>query len=259
MDTSKIVEEYKKITRDIVERAINLGIEELQFETELSFKSTRNPKIAYEIINSQIDILEKFYSEYNVRIALRATVADLRGLRDLSFDETLNNIFEAFETVSEAGAHVLSIESIGRKEVSDYALIDGEIEGLVYSLGILAARDMKRLWKEISDIARRNKVIPGGDTACGFANTAMKLAGGLVKGLLSHVFAAVVRALSSSRSLVAYEAGAVGPGKDCGYENVIIKAVTGFPKSMEGKSSAIAHSSLIGNIVVATCDLWSNE
>lgn len=52
IDTSKIVEEYKKITRDIVERAINLGIEELQLETELSFKSTRNPKIAYEIIST---------------------------------------------------------------------------------------------------------------------------------------------------------------------------------------------------------------
>ena len=135
----------------------------------------------------------------------------------------------------------------------------GDIEGLIYSLGILAARDMKRIWKEIVDIAKRNRVIPGGDTACGFANTAMKLAGGLAKGLLSHVFAAVVRALSSSRSLVAYETGAVGPGKDCGYENVIIKAVTGFPMSMEGKSSAVAHSSLMGNIVAATCDLWSNE
>jgi hypothetical protein len=28
------------------------------------------------------------------------------------------------------------------------------------------------------------------------------------------------------------------PGKDCGYENPILKAITGFPMAMEGKTSA---------------------
>jgi len=87
----------------------------------------------------------------------------------------------------------------------------------------------------------------------------MVLAGGLVSNILFHTFAAVVRAIGASRSLVAYEQGATGPGKDCGYENVIIKAITGLPMSMEGKSSASAHSSLVGNVAAAACDLWSNE
>jgi methanol--5-hydroxybenzimidazolylcobamide Co-methyltransferase len=39
----------------------------------------------------------------------------------------------------------------------------------------------------------------------------------------------------------------------------VIKAITGVPISMEGKSSACAHSSPLGNIAAATCDLWSNE
>jgi methanol--5-hydroxybenzimidazolylcobamide Co-methyltransferase len=69
----------------------------------------------------------------------------------------------------------------------------------------------------------------------------------------------VVRAVTAVRSLVAYECGAVGPGKDCGYENPILKAITGFPMAMEGKASACAHLSPMGNLAAAACDTWSNE
>ena len=58
---------------------------------------------------------------------------------------------------------------------------------------------------------------------------------------------------------MAFEHGAVGPSKDCAYENPIIKAITGCPISMEGKSAACAHFSPLGNIASAMCDLWSNE
>jgi methanol--5-hydroxybenzimidazolylcobamide Co-methyltransferase len=77
--------------------------------------------------------------------------------------------------------------------------------------------------------------------------------------MIPRVFAAVVRAVTAVRSLVAYECGAVGPGKDCGYENPILKAITGFPMAMEGKTSACAHLSPMGNLAAATCDTWSNE
>jgi methanol--5-hydroxybenzimidazolylcobamide Co-methyltransferase len=77
--------------------------------------------------------------------------------------------------------------------------------------------------------------------------------------MIPRVFAAVVRAVSAVRTLVCYECGAVGPGKDCGYENPILKAITGFPMAMEGKTSACAHLSPLGNIAAATCDTWSNE
>jgi methanol--5-hydroxybenzimidazolylcobamide Co-methyltransferase len=59
--------------------------------------------------------------------------------------------------------------------------------------------------------------------------------------------------------LVAYERGAVGPGKDCAYENVYLKAITGYPMAMEGAEAACAHLSPLGNIAKATADLWSNE
>jgi methanol--5-hydroxybenzimidazolylcobamide Co-methyltransferase len=61
------------------------------------------------------------------------------------------------------------------------------------------------------------------------------------------------------RSIVAIEEGATGPHKDCGYEGVFIKAITGIPVSMEGKTAACAHFSPLGNISAAAADLWSNE
>jgi len=39
----------------------------------------------------------------------------------------------------------------------------------------------------------------------------------------------------------------------------VLKAITGCPISMEGKSASCAHFSPLGNIAAAMCDLWSNE
>src|ERR1039457_6460689 len=76
---------------------------------------------------------------------------------------------------------------------------------------------------------------------------------------IPKVWAAVVRVMTVARSLVAQERGAVGPGKDCAYENVYLKAITGCPMSMEGAEAACAHLSPVGNIAKAVADLWSNE
>jgi methanol--5-hydroxybenzimidazolylcobamide Co-methyltransferase len=102
----------------------------------------------------------------------------------------------------------------------------------------------------------RPGVIPGGDTACGFGNTAMQLAH---QGMLPEVLAAVDRAMTAPRSLVAFERRALGPSKDCAYEGPIVKAIAGVPIAMEGKSATCAHFSPLGNIAAAMCDLWSNE
>jgi len=99
-------------------------------------------------------------------------------------------------------------------------------------------------------------VIPSGDSACGFANTAMVLA---ENHFIPRVWAAVIRVMAVARSLVAFEQGAVGPNKDCAYEGVYIKAITGCPIALEGAEAACAHLSPIGNITKAVPDLWSNE
>ena len=150
----------------------------------------------------------------------------------------------SLELCAEAGADILSIESIGGKEVHDQALMFGDFRGIVFALGVLAPRDMSWLWGEIGDICGRHPgVVSGGDSACGFANTAMQLAH---QKMLPEVLAAVVRAMSAVRSLAAFEQGAVGPSKDCAYEGPVMKAITGYPISMEGKSASCAHFSPAG-------------
>ncbi len=131
-----------------------------------------------------------------------------------------------------------------------------DMRGVLFGLCVLGVRDMHFLWTELDAVAKRHGVHCAGDTACGFGNTAMVLA---EQKMIPRVFAAVVRAISAVRTLVGYECGAVGPGKDCGYENPILKAITGFPMAMEGKTAACAHSSPLGNIATAACDTWSNE
>jgi methanol--5-hydroxybenzimidazolylcobamide Co-methyltransferase len=213
-----------------------------------------------EITRLQKDLIEKYSKEYGMNLALRVTVPDIRDFGKPKNDEdSFKKMIEVFEQVASNGADVLSIESEGGKELFNYAIIRQDLLGIVAALGYLAFFDMKKLWGEIVSVAKNKNVIAGGDSACAFGNTSMRLAGGLRDNVISHSLAAIVRAMSASRSLIAYEEGAVGPGKDCAYENVIIKAITGYPMSLEGKTAACAHSSLIGNIVCAVCDLWSNE
>ena len=136
---------------------------------------------------------------------------------------TLNDI-RSFELCAQAGADFLLVESTGGKE--------------------------------IHAISRQYGVIPAGDSACGFANTAIVLA---EQHSVPRGWAALIRVMSVARSLVAFERGAVGPNKDCAYEGPYIKANTGCPISLEGAEAACAHLSPIGNIAKVVPDLWSNE
>ncbi len=255
-----IKKEYSEITENILKRAVDLGLNSIQLETEQTFQITKEPKLGGEITCIQKSIMEEYAEEYNLRCALRVTVADIREFEgDMRNGDEISLMLESFDEAARNGADVLSIESIGGKEVFNYAVLRQDINGVLFSVGVLGSLDMEFLWREIVNVASKHKVIAGGDTDCAHSNTAMILAGGLHNKIISHVFAAVVRAIGAARSLVAYEEGATGPGKDCGYENIIVKAITGFPMSMEGKTSASAHSSLVGNVAAAACDLWSNE
>jgi methanol--5-hydroxybenzimidazolylcobamide Co-methyltransferase len=167
-------------------------------------------------------------------------------------------ILESFNEVSKY-ADIIAIESMGGKEIFDHAIIRNDIAGILFGIGVLGAIDMEWMWDQIVTIAKKNGCIAGGDTNCSEANTAMFMAGGMTSKDVPHVMAALARAISASRTLVAYECGATGPTKDCAYEDPIIKAMSGVPIATEGKTSACAHSDLCGNLIAAVCDLWSNE
>ena len=256
---SNVIKHYKEIAENLNIRAKALEVPGIVLECEQLPPMTQNPEWGAEITHLLKDYLNDLYQKSGIANALRVTVVDVRDVDRppiLRKGEAWEQTCEAFRASAEAGADILSIESVGGKEVHDQALMYGDLKGIIASMGILSCRDMAWLWKNISDIAEEYHCISGGDTACGFSNTAMQLAG---QGMLPNVLAAIDRAASAPRSLVAYEYGAVGPSKDCAYEGPIIKAITGYPISMEGKSSACAHFSPLGNIAGALTDLWSNE
>ncbi len=250
---------YREIATQVLQRAVQLSQPALVLEFEQLYEMTLHPEIGAAITADLKEIMDEFHTRYGLRTALRVTVADIREQTrppQMRHGALLDSMLESFDRCAEAGADILAIESTGGKEVSDQALLEADLDGLAYALGVLAPRDMGFLWDHITAIARDHGIVSGGDTACGFGNTAMQLAH---QGMLPKVLAAIVRLMTAPRSLVAVLHGATGPLKDCGYENPVIKAITGVPISMEGKSSACAHSSPLGNIAAAACDLWSNE
>jgi methanol--5-hydroxybenzimidazolylcobamide Co-methyltransferase len=253
-----LTSEYSKVTLSVLERSANLGLQAVQLETEFVEPVVLNRGWGRSIAETQKEILSRYHAEHGIQTALRGTIADVRrfdeGLRAGSHFEMM---MTSFRDAADGGADALSIESRGGQEVFSYSLIRNDLPGLFFALGILAPRDVRFLWHEI--VRNDGGALPAGDTACALANSAMVLAGGLSGRKASHVLSAVIRAMSAVRTLACYEEGARGPGKDCAYENVMVKAVTGYPMSMEGKTSAMAHSSLVGNVAAATCDLWSNE
>ncbi len=253
-----LVGEYRSVTLSVMERAVNQGMLDVQLETEFTEPIVMNRTWSGSVAKAQKEIMSKYHDEHGVRTALRATVADVRrfndGLRAGAYFERITN---SIEEAAAGGADLLSIESRGGQEVFSHSLIRNDLPGILFAVGVLAPRDVRFLWKEIA--SHSNGAIPAGDTACALANSSMVLAGGLSGRKISHVLAAVIRAMCAVRTLACYEEGARGPGKDCAYENAMVKAVTGYPMSMEGKTSAMAHSSLVGNVAAAVCDIWSNE
>lgn len=250
---------YREIAEGALERALDLNSKGVVLELETLLEMTKTPQIGIEIVKIMNEICEKYYQKHGLASEIRLTPNDLREFERPAKQRTskyLEPMMELFEQGMIAGGDLLSIESTGGKEVSDDALMNCDIKTIVFALAVLGVRDMQFLWKKIVALANNHGKIAAGDSACGFANTAMVLA---EKKYIPRVFAALVRVISVVRSIVAMEEGAVGPDKDCGYEGPFLKAITGIPISMEGKTAACAHLSPIGNIASACCDLWSNE
>jgi methanol---5-hydroxybenzimidazolylcobamide Co-methyltransferase len=255
----RVKELYAETVEDIAKRAVELECEGFVVEFETLIEMTTNPSFAIELTSVMNDVLEKYYQQRGLKTAIRITPNDPREMVRppmMRSGQYVDCMLKTFEGCARAGAEFLSIESTGGKEIHDDALVNCDISAVLFALSVMGCRDMAWLWHSIKDVADKTGTVAAGDTACGFGNTAMVLAD---RKFIPRVFAAAVRSMTAVRSLVAYEQGAIGPGKDCGYENVFIKAITGYPMSMEGKAAACAHLSPVGNVASATCDLWSNE
>ncbi|MFZ0431012.1 MAG: methyltransferase MtaB domain-containing protein, partial [Acidobacteriota bacterium] len=256
---AEVRRQYEEMIRSVLERAVELETPELLVEFETLPPMTDRPEWALEIAGLLAERMGEFHVKHGLRTALRLTPNDTREFERpprMRSSTHWDHLFELFNRAGSCGADLLAVESTGGKEICDEALVEADLAKIVFSLGVLGARDMEFLWHHLVDECRSQHIVPSGDTACAFANTAMVLAD---RGMIPRVFAAIVRVASVPRSLVAYRVGATGPSKDCAYEGPYLKAIAGIPISMEGRTAACAHLSPLGNISQAVCDCWSNE
>lgn len=261
--TAETLDEAKRIYAEIIsgvlKKAHELHQEKLVIEFETLPQYTEHPEWGIAIHKILRDTMYEYEEKYGVKSVMRMTPNDLREMNRppvMRGGKYWDEMVRIFEQTARDGADILAIESTGGKEINDNAIMNADLRTSIFALGCLGARDMKWLWTNLTEIAKANGAIPGGDSACGFANTSMVLS---EQGFIPKVYAAVMRAAVAPRALAAIENGAVGPGKDCAYENVYLKAITGTPITLEGKTAACAHFSPIGNIAAAVADLWSNE
>ncbi|MDR3315012.1 MAG: hypothetical protein LBS98_00795 [Coriobacteriales bacterium] len=254
----EVVRIYHEIATGISERCNELYHPGFVAEIEILPEMTWVPKWGAEITKVVKDVLRDNDTNHGTKTAVRTTVIDLRegpNVKHMWSGKEWDLVLDTFKRSAEAGADLLSIESVGGKDIHDEGCMYCDIEKTIFGLW-LGSKDMSRLWSEIVKIANDSGSIPAGDTACGFANTSLVLAD---KNMIPRVFAAADRVVASVRTLVAVEEGAKGPSKDCGYENIYLKAISGTPITNEGRVAAVAHLSPLGNIASCVCDLWSNE
>ena len=250
---------YSNIIDGVLKRAAELYAPGVLVEFETVPDFTEHPKYGIDANRILLNGIKEAADKYGLKAALRTTPNDLREMSRppvMRGGKYWDTMLELYEQCAKDGSDFLSIESTGGKEINDEALVKADIRKAIFAMGVLGCRDMEYLWGNLVKLSDANGCFAAGDSACGFANTAMVLA---EKGFIPHVFAAVMRVVVVPRALVAFEQGAVGPSKDCAYEGPYLKAITGSPIAMEGKTAAGAHLSPVGNIAAAVADTWSNE
>ena len=174
-----VLTQYREMTEDACKRAVDLYCKEFIIEAELLPPTTYRPEWGVTIVQEIRSVLNRFEAEHDFKSAIRLTPVDIR--EDLKSPHMWRGshwdaIMQTFQLGAEAGADLLSIESIGGKDIHDDATMFCELDKSIFSLGVLGVRDMHQLWSSISGIAASTGTISAGDTACGFANTAMVLA-----------------------------------------------------------------------------------
>lgn len=250
---------YSNIIDGVLKRAAELYAPGVLVEFETVPDFTEHPKYGIDANRILLNGIKEAADKYGLKAALRTTPNDLREMSRppvMRGGKYWDTMLELYEQCAKDGSDFLSIESTGGKEINDEALVKADIRKAIFAMGVLGCRDMEYLWGNLVKLSDANGCFAAGDSACGFANTAMVLA---EKGFIPHVFAAVMRVVAVPRALVAFEQGAVGLSKDCAYEGPYLKAITGSPIAMEGKTAAGAHLSPVGNIAAAVADTWSNE
>lgn len=251
---------YKDMTVGVLQRCVDLGQDQMVLELETVPDYTEHPEWGAEASKIVVDLMDEYKEKYGLKAAYRATPNDMREMMRPPVMRSASSYWDGMVKLFQADADLksdfISIESTGGKELNDEALINADIRGVIFAMGVAGARDMEYLWGKINEICKGTEMTAAGDSSCGFANTAMVLAD---KGFIPTTFSAVVRVASVPRALIAYRMGSTGLSKDCEYAGPYVKAITGCPIAMEGRMACGAHLTHVGNIPMYAADTWSNE
>ncbi len=133
-----VLEQYREIGEMIVRASQRLHLPRLMVEFELLPQMTEHPAWGAEITRLLSDFLSEAHERFGLRSALRVTPTDLRDLSRppmLRSGEAWECMRASWASCAAAGAHVLSIESLGGKEVHDEAMMYGDLAGVIFALG----------------------------------------------------------------------------------------------------------------------------
>src|SRR5512145_696420 len=164
----KLVKEYERITTDIMARMVQIGAPSVVLETEHVQQMSNHPAWGAEVAHAQKTIMEDYHDEHGIKCALRHTIGDIREDRDylqLRGDK-YSTFVEAFEQCAQNGADMLAVESMGGKEVFDYAILRNDMAGILFGIGVLGSMDMEMIWSDIASIAKKTGTVAAGDTDC---------------------------------------------------------------------------------------------
>jgi methanol--5-hydroxybenzimidazolylcobamide Co-methyltransferase len=133
-----VLTHYRTIASEVLRRALELQVPGIVLEFELLPAMTERPEWGAEITAILREQMEAAWQKSGLHSALRVTPTDIREkgkppvLRDR---DPARRLLQSFQLHAAAGAHILSIESIGGKEVHDQALMYGDVRGAVFALG----------------------------------------------------------------------------------------------------------------------------
>lgn len=145
---SEVKKIYSEMINGVLKRAKELYAPGIVIEFETLPPMTENPKWGIEINKILLDAMQEYNVKYGLKSALRITPNDIREINRppiMRSGRIWEAMLETFEGCARDGADFLSIESTGGKEINDDALVNAEIQKVIFSLGVLGARDMQCL------------------------------------------------------------------------------------------------------------------
>ena len=137
----EVVAHYDQMAEQILRRAASLATPGIVLEFELLPPMTERPEWGAELTALLKRHLRAYHEKHKLPGALRVTPTDIRDQVKpplMRSGKPWERLKRSLQLCAESGADILSIESVGGKEVHDQSLMFGDIQGVVFALGVLA-------------------------------------------------------------------------------------------------------------------------